>query len=66
MSQFRATDTHASIQAIWIESPLLSRDGLILVNSEGQVVWVDEATRRRLNGELAQLDWAELTSVRQP
>jgi DNA-binding CsgD family transcriptional regulator len=30
--------------------------GLILVDSTGEVLWVDENTRRRVDGELAKLD----------
>jgi DNA-binding NarL/FixJ family response regulator len=39
------------------------RGGQIVVNSEGQVLWVDASTRRRLNGELKRLDLSSATSA---
>src|SRR5471032_207794 len=56
MGQFQATDSRArKCQGVdRIVSAL--RGGQIVVNSEGQVLWVDASTRRRLNGELKRLD----------
>jgi DNA-binding CsgD family transcriptional regulator len=63
MSQFMGADTRVSNRARNTDQIAAAlRGGQILVNSEGKVVWIDEVTRRRLNGELEHLDLSEVIS----
>lgn len=46
--RLRETDWESIIAAL--------SNGLILVRADGEIVWMDEKTRRRVNGELQNLD----------
>jgi DNA-binding CsgD family transcriptional regulator len=63
MGQFQATDSSAR-KCEGVDRVVSAlRGGQIVVNSEGQVLWVDASTRRRLNGELKRLDLSSATSA---
>lgn len=64
MDQFQATDTRARKRKDVVDRIVSAlRGGQILVNSEGQVLWIDASTRRRLNGELKRLDLSSAISA---
>jgi DNA-binding CsgD family transcriptional regulator len=53
MDQVVSTDARDNERREQIASAL--NGGVILVDADGQIVWIDEKTRRRVNGELQNL-----------
>jgi DNA-binding NarL/FixJ family response regulator len=63
MGQLQATETRARKCQGVDRLVAAFRGGQIVVNAEGQVLWVDASTRRRLNGELKHLDLSAAASA---